>query len=129
MKPHLVLFVLVFALSACNENTDLEDQDKDIVILKELKNEILDLANKNICSGDEDCEFVGLGSKPCGGFWSYVVYSSSSDTEELLNKVEYYNNFEKDLNAKYNLISDCSLALPPIGFICEDGKCKGRYTI
>ena len=129
MKIFLLVLALVLTSSACNDNVEMENQERDIVILSELRNEILELAGKNICADDEECNFLGLGSKPCGGYWSYIVYSNSIQVDDLLSRVAYYNKFEKELNNKWNLVSDCSFVLPPSSLICENGKCKAVYSI
>lgn len=97
-------------------------------VIDKLKTEIIVLAESSSCSEEDNCNFVGLGSKPCGGHWEYLLYSSSIDTIELLAKVEEYNNLEIEFNQKWGIISDCSFVIPPDSVTCEDGKCKAVYS-
>ena len=129
MKTFLLVLSLVLSSLACSHAVEMEDQERDLVILSELKNEILNLADKNICVDDQECSFVGLGSKPCGGYWSYLAYSDSKQVDNLLSRVAYYNKFEKELNSKWSLVSDCSFVLPLSSIICENGKCKLIYSL
>ncbi len=36
----------------------------------------LELIGTPSCGGDGDCRYIGLGAKPCGGVWEYLVYST-----------------------------------------------------
>ena len=65
----------------------------------------------------EDCRYAGLGSKPCGGPWVYIVYSASStDSTALTERLTAYNAFEDEMNERYLYISDCMYDTPAIPF-------------
>lgn len=102
-------------------------QEVEKKVIDKLKTEIIVLAESSGCSEEDKCNFVGLGSKPCGGHWQYLLYSGSIDTLELLAKVEDYNRLDKEFNQKWEIASDCSFVIPPDSVICEDGKCKAVY--
>ncbi len=85
------------------------------------------MADESLCSDENTCYSVGFGSKPCGGFWEYLVYSNSIEVVDFLAKIQDYNELEKKYNVKYNILSDCFLVMPPKETICENGKCKAVY--
>ena len=69
------------------------------------------------------CRALGLGAKPCGGPWRYVIYSTArTDSAILVEKVERYNAWEADMNTRYGRISDCALVVEP-ALGTRDGQC------
>ena len=126
MKFLSLLIPLIFV--ACSDNSYLTTQELETKVIDKLKTEIITLTGDSGCSEEYACNFVGLGSKPCGGHWEYLLYSSKVDTIKLLAKVEDYNRLEKDFNQKWDIISDCSFVMPPDSVICEDGKCTALYS-
>lgn len=125
---YILIFLTFFAFN-CSSNEDLSGQEvKDRQELDKLKLEIINIADLSVCSEEFSCDFIGLGSKPCGGKWEYLVYSNSIDYVELIVKVKVYNDLEKKYNEKYNIVSDCMAVLPPDDVICENGKCKAVYN-
>ena len=125
MKFFFVL--LSFLVIYCDDSGDISPQESDKEVIDNLKLEIKDLANESVCSEDITCYSVGIGAKPCGGFWEYIVYSSSIDVVTLLTKIEIMNELEKQYNQKYTVQSDCYVAVPPRSLTCEDGKCKAIF--
>ena len=132
MKNHIPIFILITLLlslilifSCDNELTEEEEKAR----LDDMEQEISDLISDISCSDSTDCKYIGFGSKPCGGFWKYLVYSSSHvDTVVLQEKVRKYNEYNKSLNTKYGWISDCSL--PPIPIVkCIEGECIDINTL
>lgn len=124
----LLFLVIPIILYGCSDAQDLAAQEVEKKAIDKLKSEIIVLAESSICSEDNDCNFVGLGSKPCGGHWEYLVYSNSIDTVKFLAKVEDCNRLENEFNQKWSIISDCSFVVPPDSVICENGKCKAMYS-
>lgn len=94
--------------------------------LDSMKTAILSLAKYDSCSQDTECQFIGLGSKPCGGPWEYLIFSTSADTASLIPLVNAYNQKEEELNQRTARGSDCSIAIPPDSVICENG-CVAYY--
>ncbi len=123
----LSLFIPLLFVT-CNDNSNLTTQEVEKKVIDKLKTEIIALAGNSGCSEEYTCNFVDLGSKPCGGHWEYLLFSNSVDTTKLLVKVEDYNRLEKEFNQKWDIISDCSFVVPPDSVICEDGKCKALYS-
>lgn len=122
MKFVLILFT--FLATDCAGTDDLASQEVEKAALEKLAKEIKTIADSSTCSENEICAFIGFGSKPCGGNWEYLIYSSSIDVANFKTKVNTYNALEKKYNTKYEIISDCSLVMPPESLTCENGKCK-----
>ena len=122
------LFVfLAFIAIDCTTSDDLYSQEIEKKTLDSLKIEINSLAFDSKCSKEFSCYSIGLGAKPCGGHWEYLVYSNSIDVVDLLAKIKNYNELEKEYNENYNILSDCFLILAPSKIVCENGKCKAIY--
>ncbi len=102
-----------------NNNT----QQEDLAELVAHKAYIVSLVATTSCTTNSQCKFVALGSKPCGGPWSYLVYPSSMDTRLLLEQVTIYNLKEDNYNKKWNVVSDCMFVAPPSSVACVNGKC------
>ncbi|MEP1487814.1 MAG: hypothetical protein ABJK28_05265 [Algibacter sp.] len=131
MKKFLpLIFIVCLSLVAfqCDEDdiTPLT-QEEEQTALNILKSEIENLADTSICNDTTECQFIGLGSKPCGGPWSYLIYSTSIDTEKLESLVDTYNQKEKDFNTTWGIASDCALANPPTSVQCENNICVAVY--
>jgi len=102
-------------------------QETEKAEIDKLKIEIKSLADESVCSEEFSCFSVGIGAKPCGGFWEYIVYSNSIDVVSFFTKIETMNDLEKTYNEKYMIQSDCFIAMPPGSIDCVDGKCVGVF--
>ena len=73
--------------------------------------------------GAMDCRYVGMGAKPCGGPWEYIIYSTAAtDSAALAERLGQYKAFEADMNQRYGYSSDCSVPNEPV-LGCEAGRC------
>jgi hypothetical protein len=127
MKTHILKIALLgFTLfMACSQEVLLTPVDDDQKLIQ-LSKEIEEFAKNKACSERDNCKTMAMGSKPCGGPTSYIIYSlSKTDEKQLSDKVKQYTDFEKELNTKYNRISDCSLLIPPI-VDCLNGICASK---
>jgi hypothetical protein len=97
--------------------------DEDFEQLEAMKAEILAFIGDPVCSDVSDCAAVAFGSKPCGGPWEYLVYSTATvDPGTLAEMVSEYNELDALLNQRHGIISDCSLVrAPALG--CVGGRC------
>ncbi len=121
MTVRLIIIGLVVLLAgACDSQKSREDEK---VMLDKTLEEIIALSTSAPCTTASTCRWVGLGSKPCGGPQSYLLYPSSVDTVLLLDKVSKYNAAQSEFNKKWSLISDCSVVSPPDSVACVKGKC------
>ena len=121
----LIYFALL--IIGCNAGNDDSTYKDELEKLNILKAEIEALADTSICNTSFECKYIAFGSKPCGGPWSYLIYSTSIDTDQLETLTENYNQKNVDFNEKWDVVSDCSLALPPVSFNCENNSCIPIY--
>jgi hypothetical protein len=122
----LPLCLFLFSIQCDDDITPItqEDEEQELAILK---SKIEDLANTSICGDTFECKFIAFGSKPCGGPWSYLVYSTSIDTDTLESMVEDYNQKEALYNAEWGIPSDCALVNPPSTVNCENNTCVAVF--
>jgi hypothetical protein len=117
----LTLSTIVFGF-ACEKELNREEEG---ALLDAQKREIISLAKSGACAINSQCRYTGLGSKPCGGPWSYLVYSTSVDTSKLLIKVSEYNASEDRYNRKWGIYSTCDVTPSPDSIRCLNGICVG----
>lgn len=122
----VLLFLLLFS-TQCEDDIPPFTQETEQQELAALKTEIENLANTSFCGDAFECKFIAFGSKPCGGPWGYLVYSTSIDTEELENRVERYNREEAIYNTEWGITSDCAVNNPPESMNCENNACVAVY--
>ena len=124
-----LLLLICFSLVAfqCDEEGSEPTFEEEQVELNNLKSEIEDLANTSVCNETSECKSIGLGSKPCGGPWSYLIYSTSIDTEQLAQMVANYNQLEAEFNTRWGMVSDCAIVNPPLSVNCENNTCVAVY--
>ena len=115
----IAIMAIVFG---CANNLVIS-QEKERQQLVKLKSEIKQLVAEGTCSDKNDCDFIAFGSKPCGGPWSYLVYSTTIDIKFLKEKVAVYNSKEQAFNKKWGIASDCMMVAPPSKIDCIEGVC------
>ncbi|MBA6151858.1 hypothetical protein [Gelidibacter maritimus] len=121
------LFLLLTAFKCDDQDSNSRSCDDYISKLEQMKAEIKDLGEASVCDKNFECRSIALGSKPCGGPWSYLVYSTSIDTLTLHNLVEAHNKLEREYNTACQQYSDCMMVKPPLRIECEDNKCIAIY--
>ena len=106
-----------------DSNGDQRTEEGDRAQLAEMRREINALVGDAAGTSIEDCRYAGVGSKPCGGPWEFIVYSASStDSTALAEKLTAYNAFEAEMNELYGYASDCSVPNEPV-LAYRDGRC------
>jgi len=126
-KLILVPLCLLLFSTQCEDDIPLLTQENEQQKLAALKAEIENLASTSICGDTFECKFIAFGSKPCGGPWGYLVYSTSIDEEELENMVEGYKRKETIYNAEWRITSDCAVNNRPVSVNCENNTCVAVY--
>ena len=129
------LFLLLggFGLTACEhlpldrildrDNEPSDEQQEAQQRLRRMRAAIMELVGEARCEDAEQCRFVGLGAKPCGGPWEYLVYSiAQTDPDDLIAHVREYNQFERQINEHFGRDSDCSMPPQP-ELECIEGRC------
>ncbi|RXJ52257.1 hypothetical protein [Gelidibacter gilvus] len=120
-----VLFLLLTAFT-CDDQDDRSCEDY-VSKLEDIRTKIETLVETSECNKDLECHFLAFGSKPCGGPWSYLVYSTAIDTLELRSLVDAYNKMEQEYNVACQQYSDCMFVSPPLRLECENNKCIAIY--
>lgn len=118
----LLAFPLLFMATQCDDDDELSC-NQQLEILSDLSDQIDTLIASSSCNDASECRYIAFGSKPCGGPWEYLVYSTSIDTLQLQNLVEEYNLLESDYNQNCDVVSDCLFVGPPQELSCENGQC------
>lgn len=78
---------------------------------------------KPTASDVESCRALPFGAKPCGGPWSYLIFSTEvTDSTAVAALVDEYNDLEDRLNREEGRVSDCRFVERP-SLILEDGQC------
>lgn len=129
MKRLLSFLLIIFCLFTvfnCDDD-NISDKEKDQQELVDLQKSIEDLIAESICNENSECKFIGFGSKSCGGYRSYLIYSTSINVSELEDMVAAYNKKEADFNTKHGIVSDCMAVLPPSTLRCENNTCIAVY--
>ena len=67
-----------------DNNGDQRTEEGDRAQLAEMRREINALVGDAAGTSIEDCRYAGVGSKPCGGPWEFIVYSASSTDSTAL---------------------------------------------
>jgi len=129
MKKTLLTFFTIgvlFTVFQCEDDSKLtqEQERKELLTLKQT---IEDLASQSVCNENTECKFIAFGSKPCGGPWSYLIYSTSIDENKIETLVAEYNQKEAAFNIKYTIFSDCMYVNPPASIKCENNTCVPVY--
>lgn len=102
---------------------DQRTEEGDRARLMEMRREIDALIGDAEGASIADCRYAGLGSKPCGGPWEYIVYSvASTDSTALTERLTAYDAFEAEMNELYGYLSDCSIPNEP-ALVFRDGRC------
>ena len=116
-----ILFIPILTLGfICNEDKSSDSADDTLEDLEQL---IIDEIGQASAADVSECRSIAFGSKPCGGPWSYLVYSTSeSDEDRLIDLVGSYNDLEKQVNEAEGRASDCSfVSKPELDF--DNGRC------
>ena len=122
----LFMICLSFTAFQCDDDKPLT-QEEELIHLQNLKSEIEVLASASVCNEATECKFIAFGSKPCGGPWSYLVYSTSIDINAFEALVNDYNMQEDTYNQRWGIASDCALAQQPTSISCENNTCMAVY--
>jgi len=127
--PGALLWLALAALTAptcwttAKRTANVEADVADTARLRQLREAVARQVGGLRCSEQSQCRFLPIGSKPCGGPWSYLLYSKvTTDSAALAVAVERYNAAEAELNRKLGRVSDCGFVSPP-KLDCVEGVC------
>jgi hypothetical protein len=104
-----MVFVLSFLLLL--GGGPVASQRSDTERLEELRRAIEQEIGVPAASEASQCKLIPFGSKPCGGPWSYLVYSTLKTNESRLKQlVSDFNQLQKKMNEEGKILSDCAIA-------------------
>jgi len=108
--------------SAAHSVKDQSDRER----LSELKGAIDEEIGEPRADSINQCSYIAFGSKPCGGPWTFLVYSTArTDEPKLQRLVREFNALQKKINEEEHLASDCSVPSPP-ELVLENGVCAAK---
>ena len=112
------------AFIACSVETSANTDDAIKTKMLRLDKQTKKLIGSASCSSDNQCHSIGFGHKPCGGFYSYRIYSDqNTNVTQLKNQIKQYNELTREQNKKGNLVSDCMMLMPP-QLTCRKQTCQ-----
>ncbi len=115
--------LLVSVLSSCASNSKPDPIQKN---MSELKTDIQAIIGSANCTSTIQCQSIGFGDKPCGGFSTYLIYSNQRiDVDKLKNRVDQYNKLSETWNRENNISSTCEMLMPPL-LTCHQQTCQSK---
>jgi len=110
----VIAFSLVtIGLLACSGSSLKADETLKTKMLR-LDKETEKLIGSASCSSNSQCHSIGYGHKPCGGFYSYRIYSDqNTDVSKLKKHIKQYNDLTREQNKESDLVTDCMMLIPP----------------
>jgi len=105
-----------------NDNAVLRSSSSYDALIKQQR--LIDtLVADTSCDSDQQCQEIAFGAKPCGGPWSYLIYSTRQTNQATLtSEVATYNDLQTLKNQKDGAVSDCSVVLPSFP-VCSGNTC------
>lgn len=123
-KMKILLLGILLIAFACSKNT----QGDDFLELSRDRDELINMAQSEICEDEKDWGIIAYGSKACGGPQGYMAYNLNIDTTKFFKKVEDYTKKEEKLNIKWGVVSDCAMARRPYAVECQEGEAVLLYN-
>ena len=111
----ILFFLLLVSQTSCAQQTPSPVETNDKVDI----NQLIGLS----CTSNTQCKTIGYGDSPCGGYASYLVYSTTDTDEAALKKeVNKYNAIDKIKNQKEGIVGICR-HIPAPATRCKANKC------
>lgn len=126
MKAFMGIVITACFMGACAAvpvspvSKDKNIQSDMAVLDKQMQAIIGDAA----CQRDTQCQSVGFGKKPCGGFHAYRIYSEyKTDVAAVQTYAAKYNTLSAQRNQEGGLMSNCMMLLKP-ALACHNKHCE-----
>ena len=101
--------------------------ETDSTRLARLEREARALVRADGCA-EGGCRTAPVGSRPCGGPRSYLVYcATSTDSVALFAKLAELARAEEEINQRTGAMSTCEYRMPPETEVVA-GTCRARAT-
>ena len=110
-----VCIAIAGVFGACGPKTrDSRSPTQENHTLDSLRATVMRLIGEPVATSIAQCRLTSFGAKPCGGPWTFLVYSTDvTDSTELARAVAAYTSRETQLNQQLGRASDCQLVTPP----------------
>ncbi|MCH9699684.1 MAG: beta-propeller domain-containing protein [Gammaproteobacteria bacterium] len=106
-----------------NDNAVLRAKTDFSEALNQKQQVINQLTSDKRCDSTAQCKEIAFGSKPCGGPWSYLVFSNrQTDESGLTTEVTDYNELQRLQNEIDGAVSDCAVVTPSFP-VCSNNQC------
>jgi hypothetical protein len=118
----LALGVLVAGCTSWPEGGDCDaaGYERD---LQSLRGEIDREIGEAEATDEAACRTLPLGAKPCGGPWTYLVYSAEASNSDRLDALAAdYDRIDSARNRACGLASTCEVTAAPTP-VLADGRC------
>jgi hypothetical protein len=118
-SPQLALEVDADALARLERSQhvtriSLDAEPSDYARMEELRTLIEKKIGTPSATEATQCKLIAFGSKPCGGPWTYLAYSTArTDEARLKQLVNEFNQVSKKINEQRKLLSDCLYVTEP----------------
>jgi hypothetical protein len=124
MKLKALVLLATVWLAACSQSQRVAPiATTDPGTLQAMYQELYAQVQDRTWSDPSACTSLPLGSKPCGGPWTFLVYSKEGvDEAELHARATQLAAYELQYDLEYHVISTCDMA-PPANPACVDGVC------
>ncbi len=129
--------IVIFFLNACGMTAeqvvyeisgDTGEDDQLYQRLSDLRFDIEMLTQQGLCSNDMECQTVGVGVKPCGGYRHFFAYSNTtSDLTAIMSLVKEYNFSDNKLDHRIERVDKCIIGVDP-GASCRTQRCTLSYV-
>jgi len=122
MNRLAILTIVLLILSGCGGRPPAAEEDPTLE-LEHMAGDFPRLVGAARCENIAQCRSIGIGAKPCGGPWDYLIYSIlDTETGLLEARVKHYNRLQAEANRRSGAVSPCTIhPLPVLG--CIDGRC------
>lgn len=82
------------------------------------------MANTTGCASPNQCRTAPVGSRPCGGPRTYLVYcAATTDSAALFKKLDELKAAEIKFNQQAGMAGTCEFRMPP-GVSVQGGSCR-----
>ena len=122
MSRLAVVTIALLILSGCGGRPPAAEDDPTLE-LERMAGDFPRLVGAARCENVAQCRSIGIGAKPCGGPWDYLIYSIlDTETGLLEARVKHYNRLQAEANRRSGAVSPCTIhPLSVLG--CVDGRC------
>jgi len=122
---YLFLALLIISITCVGGENDNSRINEIKIKLESISKEIESLIGEAKCDNDNQCSYIEIGQKPCGGPAGHKIYSSKvTDTTKLLKASQEHIKLSNEFNMITGLASDCSVEVPPT-VVCNN-KCVSK---